>query len=315
MGTLVLMLEDESSMFENIPTGAAIELAVGRSTVRQKILALLTAEPPIRLHLREIQRRVGTSPGTASRELARLVDAGLVEREAEGIQVYFRAAGTPYAAMMRSLLAMAPAINARPRAAIRTGRSGRTDAGSSTEEHEPPAGSADGSAQPQAVEPAELASASQGDARVEARAGPAAAALDRTDPAATGGRDAPAAEATVPSHPAAILGSRAPDPLGLVVAARVAAAIRPLYAGRLRGVYLFGARSAAPAPEDSDVELMIVLDEVPAYGEELERTSSITASLSLELGLVVSRVFIAETDWIGRLDGQLPLLRGEAVAV
>jgi DNA-binding transcriptional ArsR family regulator/predicted nucleotidyltransferase len=289
-------------MLENTPAIPAIELAVGRSTIRQKILALLTAEPPIRLHLREIQRRVGTSPGTASRELARLVAAGLVEREAEGVQVYFRAAGTPYAAMMRSLLAMAPAVEGRPRPApIRRVRSGRADAGSSTVEHERPAGPDDGSAQQKPVDAPEPSPA----------APPASKARVETQADAT----APVDEATVPPGAASAMGSRAPDPLGLVVAARVAAAIRPLYSGRLRGVYLFGARSGAPAPEDADVELMIVLDEVPAYGEELERTSSITAALSIELGLVVSRVFVAETDWIGRLDGQLPLVRGEAVAV
>src|SRR5512142_1723119 len=109
-------------MFENIPLA---ELAIGRSTVRQRILALLMVEPERRLHLREIQRRVGTSPGTASRELARLVATGLIEREAEGIQVYFRAADSPIAAMMRQLLLIQtdapvlpmPSSIARPRKA------------------------------------------------------------------------------------------------------------------------------------------------------------------------------------------------------
>lgn len=93
-------------MFENAPL---VELALGRSTVRQRILALLMDESVGRLHLREIQRRSATSPGTASRELAKLVAAGLVEREAEGNQVYFRASDTPFAAMLRTLLVAMPA--------------------------------------------------------------------------------------------------------------------------------------------------------------------------------------------------------------
>ena len=92
-------------MFENIPIA---DLTIGRSTVRQRILALLMSESAGRLHLREIQRRAGTSPGTASRELGKLVAAGLIEREAEGAQVYFRASDSPFAAMMRSLLIITP---------------------------------------------------------------------------------------------------------------------------------------------------------------------------------------------------------------
>jgi len=64
---------------------------LGRSQIRRRILALLVLEPDRRLHLREIARRAGTSAGTASRELARLEAAGLVDRTAEGAQVYFRA--------------------------------------------------------------------------------------------------------------------------------------------------------------------------------------------------------------------------------
>jgi DNA-binding transcriptional ArsR family regulator len=100
-------------MFENTP---AVELAIGRSSVRQRILALLMDESGCRLHLREIQRRAGTSPGTASRELAKLVAAGLIDREAEGNQVYFRASASPLATMLRTLLVAmpAPAFGPRP---------------------------------------------------------------------------------------------------------------------------------------------------------------------------------------------------------
>jgi len=64
---------------------------VGRSTIRRKILELILADPRSRRHLREVARRAGTSAGTASRELKKLVAAGVVERSVEGRQVYFEA--------------------------------------------------------------------------------------------------------------------------------------------------------------------------------------------------------------------------------
>jgi predicted nucleotidyltransferase len=80
MNTVVLMSE----------YGAA-SLLLGRSRIRQRILALLIDDPERRRHLRAIARSVGTSAGTAARELGRLENAGLVTRTREGGQVYFRA--------------------------------------------------------------------------------------------------------------------------------------------------------------------------------------------------------------------------------
>jgi hypothetical protein len=63
------------------------------------------------------------------------------------------------------------------------------------------------------------------------------------------------------------------------------------------------------------VELLVVLDRIERYGEELDRTSAVFAALSLELGVVVSRVFVSETDWRDRSDGGLPGIRAEAVSL
>lgn len=67
------------------------DLGASRSTVRQRILGLLVDAPGTRLHLRGIARLVGTSAGTAARELARLESAGLVSSQMEGRQRYFTA--------------------------------------------------------------------------------------------------------------------------------------------------------------------------------------------------------------------------------
>ena len=66
-------------------------LVLGRSKIRQRILALIMDAPDRRMHLHGIARAVATSAGTAARELGRLEDAGLVRRTREGNQVYFEA--------------------------------------------------------------------------------------------------------------------------------------------------------------------------------------------------------------------------------
>jgi DNA-binding transcriptional ArsR family regulator len=255
-------------VFENSPLA---EVAVGRSTVRQRILELLVGGNVTRLHLREIQRRVGTSPGTASRELARLVAAGLVDREAEGSQVYFRASDRPIAGIMRQLMLAQREIPA-PEPAPRVPRARRSRARQGATA---PAAPPEASTQPAAPT---LPEAASGAVPVEPEA-----PLDA----------APAAAAVLPDAPVATI----PDPLALVVAARFGAAIRQTYGTRLQGVFVYGARSSSPAPEDADVELVVALDAVERYGDELERTSALCAQLSYELGLVVSRVFVTAHDW------------------
>lgn len=80
MNTYVLMAENMQG-----------SLLLGRSKIRQRILALIMDGPDRRMHLRGIARAVGTSAGTAARELGRLEEAGLVRRTREGNQVYFEA--------------------------------------------------------------------------------------------------------------------------------------------------------------------------------------------------------------------------------
>ncbi|MGD0862475.1 MAG: MarR family transcriptional regulator [Candidatus Limnocylindrales bacterium] len=247
---------------------AAADLAVGRSAIRRRILALLMAEPDLRLHLREIQRRATTSPGTASRELARLVAAGLVEREAEGHQVYFRATSSPFATIVRTLIAD-PSV-------------------------------------PQAGRPTSLTSVSE-------RLAPTnSLRLLRSDRVAFEPVGLPR---TIQARGAAQRWPRHPDPMGLKVATRLSEALRPLYAGRLVGTYLYGSRARGEPKPDADVEVLVVLDTIGRYGDELERTSATCASLSLEFGLVVSRVFVSESTWKNKTDGHLLAVRSEVVAV
>jgi predicted nucleotidyltransferase len=89
--------------------------------------------------------------------------------------------------------------------------------------------------------------------------------------------------------------------------------MRSVYGPRLRGVYLYGQRASEDAPPDAEVDLLIVLDRIDSYGAELEQTSTICALLSLEARVIVSRVFVSEADWLGRVEGPLAQARAEAV--
>ena len=281
-------------MLEN---SAAVDLALGRSSVRQRILTLLIEDAGSRLHLREIQRRADTSPGTASRELAKLVAAGLIEREAEGHQVYFKASTSPVATMLRSLLLAMPQAESGPRPP----RLARVAAPALAAA----APSSAASIEPGAAQPARRAP----DARVVETVEPRSAR-----PLTAGGAVTAPASATISTQGGTSV-STDPDLLGLQIARSLAESLRAIYGARLQGMYLYGTRAAGTAPADADVETIIVLDNVDHYGQELEKTSHVCASLSRDYRILVSRVFVSAAAWDGDPTGSLRQIRSEAVAV
>jgi predicted nucleotidyltransferase len=88
-----------------------------------------------------------------------------------------------------------------------------------------------------------------------------------------------------------------PDPIGIAIARRMRKGLSEIYRKRLRGVFLYGSRARGEHGPDSDVDILIVLDHVGPYGEELERTSKLASDLSLDAGVIVSRAFASEVDW------------------
>jgi DNA-binding transcriptional ArsR family regulator len=289
-------------MFENSPL---VDLAVGRSTVRQRLLSILMDESCGRLHLRELQRRADTSPGTASRELAKLVAAGLIERDAEGSQVYFKASASPFATMLRSILVAMPAPEFKPRP-LRLLRIKAVPMAVETAEPEV----LEIATEPVEAEPVE------GEPVAEAAIAPAPEAKIIEPVVLTAGpAEPPTSIALAVSQAASKARADTADPVGLRVAGQLANPIKSLYGDALRGFYLYGARALGTTADDADVETIVVLDRVENYGAELERTSHMYAALSHDLKLVVSRVFVDEETWDGGPNGDLPVVRSEAVTV
>ncbi len=89
-----------------------------------------------------------------------------------------------------------------------------------------------------------------------------------------------------------------------------------IYGDRLKAVVLFGSYARGDAhPPDSDIDVMIVLKGKFDYAEEEKRSSDLIAYLCLENEVLISWVFVSDTEYI---QSQMPLLlnvRKEGVTV
>lgn len=83
----------------------------------------------------------------------------------------------------------------------------------------------------------------------------------------------------------------------------------------LDAVILYGSHARGEDRKDSDTDVLCVMRGPFDYGEMIVRTSALTARLSLEYGVVLSRAFVTRDDYATR---QLPFLmnvRREGIAV
>lgn len=98
------------------------------------------------------------------------------------------------------------------------------------------------------------------------------------------------------------------------VAGSVSAELRDLYGPRLRKVVLFGSWARGEGDSESDLDLLVVLDEVSSAWTEHKRMDDVLWRYSLEHGIVISAIPVAEAD----LSRRIPFLlnaQAEGVAV
>ena len=97
------------------------------------------------------------------------------------------------------------------------------------------------------------------------------------------------------------------------VIAEIKNRLAAFYGERFRDVFLFGSFARNEADDESDIDILIVLDEVGNYMREVERTSDIMSRISLSCGKSISCVFVSEEQWKNSETMFLLNVRGEAI--
>ncbi len=90
--------------------------------------------------------------------------------------------------------------------------------------------------------------------------------------------------------------------------------LESVYRERLRGLYLYGSYARGDQQQDSDLDVLVVLDQIDSYGAEIDRTSNIVSSVSLRYSVSISRVFVGEKTWLDGQTGFVLKVREEVIA-
>jgi len=101
----------------------------------------------------------------------------------------------------------------------------------------------------------------------------------------------------------------------LEIAAKVRRELEKLYGKRLRGVLLFGSAARDKLDEDSDIDIAIILDEIPDRFAEHERTGDIGSQISLEYNTLVSFFFVPQSDYEQGKYATYRAIKREGIAV
>lgn len=86
---------------------------------------------------------------------------------------------------------------------------------------------------------------------------------------------------------------------------KLKAGLSMTYGERLKRVYFYGSYARGEEDKESDLDILVVLEDFERYAHEVDRTGQLVGSLSLEYGISISNVFVREREW---LYGDTPFL-------
>ena len=84
--------------------------------------------------------------------------------------------------------------------------------------------------------------------------------------------------------------------------AELKAGLKGIYGSRLKGIYLYGSYARGKQQKDSDVDVLVVLDQIEHYAGEVDRSGQLVSDLSLKYGVSISKVLVTEGDWRQKQD-------------
>ena len=87
-----------------------------------------------------------------------------------------------------------------------------------------------------------------------------------------------------------------------------------IYGGRLKSLFLFGSYARGEQQKDSDLDVLVVLDEFERANLEINRTSLLVSRLSLNYAVTITRFFVTEDDWKKGATSFLANVREDAIA-
>ena len=95
----------------------------------------------------------------------------------------------------------------------------------------------------------------------------------------------------------------------------VKAGLQEIYGRRLRSVYLFGSYARGQQTNESDLDVLIVLDRIDDYGAEIERTGYLISAVSIQYDVSVSRILVSDAEWREERSPFFESVREDAIAV